>query len=156
MLIGLGQSTSVIGSAIQNQEGFYPGSPSYQNNNPGNLIASSWTASQPGYVGSDSNGFAIFDTLADGTAAMNALIQNYANNGATIQSMMAAWAPAGQGSNNPNLYAQIVAQAAGVPITTPVADVLAGSVGSSGGVGAGVPELLWVALAAALVLAVTL
>lgn len=128
--IHLGQ-ISTIASAIQTQEGYFPGSKSYTNNNPGNLIASSWTKSQPGYVGTDSSGFAVFDSLADGQSAEQALISNYAASGATIQSMMAAWAPAGQGSNNPNLYAENVAAAAGVPITTPVADVLAGTASSA-------------------------
>jgi len=124
MLVALGD-ISTIGNAIQQQEGYYPGSTSYTNNNPGNLIASSWTQAQPGYVGADANGFAVFDNVQDGTAAMDALIENYANQGATIQSMMNAWAPAGQGSNNPNLYAEVVATAAGVPTSALVSDVIA-------------------------------
>lgn len=111
--VGFGQYSS-IASAIQTQEGYYPGSPSYVNNNPGNLIASSWTQSQPGYVGTDKSGFAVFDTYANGLAAENALIGNYAASGATIQSMMAAWAPASQAGNNPDLYASNVAAAAGL------------------------------------------
>lgn len=52
-----------------------------RNNNPGNLEASSWTRSQPGYIGSDGR-FAIFDTMANGIAAQVKLITNsYINKG---------------------------------------------------------------------------
>ena len=138
MLIGLGD-VSTLGAAIQKQEGFYSGSPSFRNNNPGNLIASSWTQQQPGYTGSDASGFAIFDTLDHGTQAMNALIQNYANRGFTIDQMMAAWAPAGQGNNDPTAYAQAVALAAGVDPSTLVSDAIAGS-GSSFSASLGLPN----------------
>ncbi len=46
-----------------------------RNNNPGNLEASPWTRSQPGYVGSDGR-FGIFDTMANGIAAQVRLIGN--------------------------------------------------------------------------------
>lgn len=44
-----------------------------RNNNPGNLEASPWTRSQPGYIGSDGR-FAIFDTMANGIAAQTKLL----------------------------------------------------------------------------------
>jgi hypothetical protein len=128
-------ASNPISAAIQTQEGYYPGSLSYQNNNPGNLVASSWTQSQPGYTGQNcvaaSNGqqmcFAVFDTLQDGENAMDALEQSYANQGDTIQQMMAAWA----GQANAAQYAQLVASAAGVSPSTPVASVLSSSMFSA-------------------------
>jgi len=51
-----------------------------RNNNPGNLEASSWTKSLPGYVGSDGR-FAIFDTMANGIAAQEKLLGSYINRG---------------------------------------------------------------------------
>lgn len=52
-----------------------------RNNNPGNLEASPWTRSQPGYVGSDGR-FAIFDSMANGIAAQVKLITgSYINKG---------------------------------------------------------------------------
>lgn len=122
-----------VAQAIQTQEGYFPGSTSYKNNNPGNLVASSWTQKQPGYVGVDAGGFAVFSTADAGTAAMDALITNYANAGYTVQGMMSKWAPAGQGGNDPVLYASNVATAAGVTPDTPLASVLSGDSGGGGG-----------------------
>lgn len=52
-----------------------------RNNNPGNLEASPWTRSQPGYVGSDGR-FAIFDSMDSGIAAqVKLLIGSYINRG---------------------------------------------------------------------------
>lgn len=53
-----------------------------RNNNPGNLEASSWTKSQPGYVGSDGR-FAIFDSMANGIAAQEKLLRGYIDKGFT-------------------------------------------------------------------------
>jgi hypothetical protein len=127
---GLGQSSGItpIVQAITTQEN---ANPAY--NNPGNLMASSWTQSQPGYVGASPGGIAMFSSPAAGNAALTALIQNYANNGATIQSMMAAYAPASVPGNNPTLYAQNVAAAAGVSVDTPLSQILAGSVSDGSG-----------------------
>lgn len=51
-----------------------------RNNNPGNLEASSWTRSQPGYIGSDGR-FAVFDTMANGIAAQGRLLSSYIRRG---------------------------------------------------------------------------
>ena len=135
-----------VAAAIQTQEGYYPGTVAYKNNNPGNLGPTPWTQSQPGYAGVGAGGFAMFDSPASGTAAMDALIQNYSNRGYTVQQMLNAWAPAcADGStpmggvcangaaqvNNPTLYAQNVAAAAGVTPDTLLSQVLV-SDGSGG------------------------
>ena len=127
---GLGQSSGItpIVQTITTQEN---ANPAY--NNPGNLMASSWTQSQPGYVGASPGGIAMFSTPQAGNAALTALIQNYANNGATIQSMMNAYAPASIPGNNPTLYAQNVAGAVGVSVDTPLSQILSGVSDDSGG-----------------------
>ena len=51
-----------------------------RNNNPGNLEASPWTQSQPGYVGSDGR-FAIFATMQDGINAQVSLLGGYLRKG---------------------------------------------------------------------------
>lgn len=52
--------------AIREFEGWYPGSRSWRNNNPGNLKF----AGQAGAVATDDQGHAIFDSQASGWAAL--------------------------------------------------------------------------------------
>jgi hypothetical protein len=124
--IGLGTVTpvlpqsvvDVIASTIQTQEGYYPGSLAYKNNNPGNLI----------YVGQGgatqgTGGFAAFSSYADGLAALDNQIQIYGNDGYTINQMMAVYAPGSQQGNNPGAYAQTIAAALGVTPDTLLTDV---------------------------------
>src|SRR5580704_680011 len=87
-LSGLGDAAAVIASAIQTQEGYYPGTIAYTNNNPGNLIC----ANQSGSTGCN-KGFAVFPDYQTGDQALLNQIQNYANRGLTIQQMMAIYAP---------------------------------------------------------------
>ena len=47
--------------SINDMEGGNPGDRNVRNNNPGNLEATDWVKSQPGYVGTDGR-FAIFDS----------------------------------------------------------------------------------------------
>jgi hypothetical protein len=101
--------TSTIAGAIQRQEGYYPGSVAYRNNNPGNLIY----AGQPGAT-KGAVGFAVFPSYQDGLDALDNQIQLYAGRGLTIQGMMDVYAPASQAGNNPVLYASNVAAALGV------------------------------------------
>jgi len=99
-------TVEAIAAAIQQQEGYYPGSLAYKNNNPGNLIY----VGQYGAV-SGEGGFAKFPTYQDGLQALYNQIQLYASRGLTIQGMMDIYAPAGHGTNDPNLYALNVATA---------------------------------------------
>ena len=133
---GIGQVTpngaTVIANTIQQVEGYigpsaqYPnGTLAYQNNNPGNLIF----VGQPGAT-QGVGGFAAWPTYQDGDNALISQIQNYASRGLTIDQMMAIYAPAGQGSNNPTAYAQQIADALGVSTDTTVAAAISG--GSSG------------------------
>jgi hypothetical protein len=125
--LGLGASSSSsvipqIGAVIQQIEGWAPGSLSYQNNNPGNLIF----VGQAGAV-LGAGGFAKFPTYDAGLQAMYNQIQIFQNNGLTLNQMMGKWAPAGQGTNNPVAYANSIASTVGIDPDTPLADVSAGS-----------------------------
>lgn len=55
-----------MAEAIKTFEGWFVGSRSYRNNNPGNLKL----AGQPGAIGQDEQGHAIFDTYDSGWAAL--------------------------------------------------------------------------------------
>ena len=63
----------VLIDSITKMEGGNPGDRNTRNNNPGNLEASDWVKSQPGYVGTDGR-FAIFDTPEAGEAALENLL----------------------------------------------------------------------------------
>ena len=99
---------STVASAIQTIEGWFPGSVSQSNNNPGNLKY----AGQPGAIGQDASGFAVFPTVAAGTQALDNQIALDASRGLTIQQFAAKYAPA-QDSNNPASYAAQIAAATG-------------------------------------------
>jgi hypothetical protein len=125
-----------LAQAIQTQEGYYPGTIAYTDNNPGNLRY----AGQPGAT-SGPGGFAVFDSYADGQQALYNQLNLYATGtcGAcggqplTIEQMTAIYAPAGDGSNNPTAYANNLANALGVTPDTQLSDVFGstGVVGSS-------------------------
>lgn len=119
-----------VAQAIQTEEGYAPGTVSYQNNNPGNLVYAGQPGATPG-----AGGFADFATYQDGLDALYNQLNLYANgtcgacNGQplTIEQMTAIYAPAGQGNNNPTAYAQNIASATGVSTDTPLSDVFSGT-----------------------------
>ena len=136
-LLGLGSAYTVtpgmqaVASAIQTQEGYAPGTLAYQNNNPGNLIYAGQPGATPG-----AGGFAAFPTYQDGLNALYNQINLYATGACgvcggqpmTVAQMTAVYAPAGQGSNNPTVYANNIASATGTTPDTPLSDILAGTV----------------------------
>jgi len=86
----------------------------YRNNNPLNITDAPFTREQPGYQGSDGR-FGRFDTMDNGIAAADRLLQSYAGRGLnTPQAIINRWAPAGDGNNNPAAYATTVARALNV------------------------------------------
>lgn len=111
-------TVNTIAQAIQQQEGYYPGSLAYTNNNPGNLIYVGQTSATQG-----TGGFAKFPDYSTGYQALLNQIQLYASRGMTIQDMMNVYAPAGQGSNNPTAYAATVAAAVGASPDTLLTDL---------------------------------
>lgn len=163
--LGLGSTVDpsalqTIAATIQRVEGYYPGTPAYLNNNPGNLA----------YVGQAGavlgvGGFARFPSYQDGLNALYGQIQLYADRGMSISDMMRTYAPASVPGNNPDAYAAQVAGALGVSPDVALSDL--GMVSSSDYLGtpaelvpagfdfSSVPPALWAAVAvgvAALVL----
>lgn len=125
--VGLGASSAspavaTIASTIQSVEGYYPGSLAYTNNNPGNLIYVGQAGATQG-----AGGFAAFPSYDAGYQALVNQINIYANQGLTINQMMAKYAPAGDGNNNPTAYANTIATALGVSTDTTLTDALAGN-----------------------------
>ena len=140
MRIGLGAnvtptpSMQMLAQLIQQEEGYAPGTTSYADNNPGNLVY----AGQPGAT-QGPGGFAVFDSYQDGLQALYNQLNLYATgacqacNGQpqTIASMTAIYAPAGQGNNNPAAYASFLASGMGVDSDTSLSDIFDGSVDAS-------------------------
>lgn len=122
---------------------------SVRNNNPGNLAASAWTKSQPGYAGSDGR-FAIFESPEAGRAAQLGLLDSYAGKGVdTISSIVGRWSPATDG-NPTGSYVDYIVRRTGIPANAKlgpdqrqaVADAMAefeGGSGSSSRLGRGSP-----------------
>ncbi len=81
---------------IQKQEGWYPGSRSYRNNNPGNLEYGDF-AKRHGAIGSDGR-FAIFPDYETGRAATAALAKSSGYKGMSIAEMGARWSPGQKGA----------------------------------------------------------
>lgn len=111
-----GESASPAGSRRR------VGTRATRNNNPGNVKASSWTKQQPGYVGQDSGGFAIFDSVENGAKAQQALLRNYGRQGRnTIATIVPKWAPASD-NNNVQAYVSAVSRATGIDPNKPLTD----------------------------------
>lgn len=93
---------TLLAEAIKQHEGWFPGSRSYRNNNPGNLMY----AGQAGAIGADDAGFAIFDSYQDGWNALLNQLQLYAERGLTIGQMLEIYAP--PSDNDTQAYIQSV------------------------------------------------
>jgi hypothetical protein len=136
---GLGQTSGIatIAATIQQIEGWSPGTIAYTNNNPGNLIYVGQTGATqgPAMTGTPYY-FASFSSYDAGEAALQNQIQNYANQGLTINQMMAKYAPATDANgnptgNNPTAYANSIANSLGVSPDTTVAAAISGGATSS-------------------------
>jgi len=113
---------STVAAAIQQIEGWAPGTRSYRNNNPGNLMY----AGQPGATGQDPQGFAIFPDYQTGLTALDNQITLDASRGQTISQFTSIYAPASDG-NNPTSYAAQIASAAGLSPSDSLSAAIAGS-----------------------------
>jgi len=112
-------TAQILASAIQQIEGYYPGTLAYRNNNPGNLIFVGQAGAARG-----EDGFARFESYEAGLDALYRQLDLYAGRGFTIQQMMDKYAPAGHGGNNPAAYAQSIASTAGVTPDTRLVDIV--------------------------------
>lgn len=112
---------SSIGKAIQQHEGWYAGSRSLRNNNPGNLKY----IGQAGAVGKDPQGFAVFPDYAAGWRALLAdIAYKYdVRKLTTVRAIIARYAPPNE--NDTRRYADVVARAVGVGVDTDLATVIA-------------------------------
>lgn len=97
--------------AIQKHEGWYKGSRSYRNNNPGNLKY----IGQQLAIGKDSQGFCIFKSESDGMLALKNMLTSCAKGYSkvykpdmSLKQFFAIYAPS-YDNNDPDLYAKIVA-----------------------------------------------
>lgn len=112
--------------ATQRHEGYYPGSTSYRNNNPGNLRY----VGQANTTGRDIRNFAIFSTYADGYQALKMMLVNACtgksqvyNPTDTLYQFYAKYAPDSDG-NNSRQYADTVALAIGVSPTVSISSLI--------------------------------
>lgn len=121
-------AVSAIASAIQTQEGYYPGSVAYNNNNPGNLVY----AGQAGAV-AGTGGFAKFATYQDGYNALQSQIVLDANRGhdvsgnptTTLSQLITSWAPPSE--NNTGAYISNVSAATGFDPNAPLSSLGSGT-----------------------------
>ena len=104
---------STLAQAIQQQEGYYPGSLAWQNNNPGNLVYAGQYGASPG-----AGGFASFPTYAAGFNALENQINLDAVRGSdlngnpttTLNELIASWAPASAGNDTSSYVTNVASQ----------------------------------------------
>lgn len=112
--------------AIENFEGYYMGSRSFRNHNPGNL---KW-ANQRLAVGKDKQGFAQFKSYEDGFITLCTMIENACTGKSkiykpemTISQFFSIFAPASD-NNKPDNYAKFVADRVGLLVTDPISKLI--------------------------------
>lgn len=96
------QELSLIQEAMQNREGYFPGSIAYKTNNPGNIkfgdFARSLGAVDSGIKGQDGGTFAKFPSYEAGKAAQMALLKSGGYSNLTLDSAMKRWSNNGYGA----------------------------------------------------------
>lgn len=113
--------------AIQKHEGYFPGSASYRNNNPGNFRCSSLVMGEFGATKCVNN-LAVFPTYEKGFAALKQFLiyactdqlRSYKKE-MTLIEFYSVYAPSSDG-NNPKNYASAIAKDMGVSIDTKIKD----------------------------------
>ena len=114
--------------AIQQHEGWYPGSRSYRNNNPGNIKY----IGQKRAIGSDGT-FCVFASYEDGRAELIDLLTRASSGKSSLYSpemnlieFYNRYAPSSD-NNNPNAYAKAVASFMGISIYSKIKNILNGT-----------------------------
>lgn len=98
------------------------GTASWNNQNPGNIVSARGEAESYGaYPGKHNDIFAVFPSEETGFEAVRRYLARRGDK--TILEMMQTYAPAGHGANDPQTYAQRVADSLGVGTGTAVADL---------------------------------
>lgn len=115
-----------MAAAIEKVEGWFPGSRSQRNNNPGNLR---WNGGEQwqGQIGVDSGNFIIFDSYNNGKRALMKLITNAATGQLApsydprsgLYSFFQRYAPSSD-NNDPKSYAEQVAAYMQIDVNTPI------------------------------------
>lgn len=119
-------AVNALASAIQTQEGYYPGSLAYTNNNPGNLIY----VGQPGAT-QGAGGFAKFSSYDLGLSALKGQITLDATRGTdaagnavtNVSELISSWAPASDPRNNTPAYIASVAIQTGYDPAAPLSSL---------------------------------
>jgi len=112
MYLGLGTlQYPSIDAAIQKFEGFTPGSLSYRNNNPGNMVYSSWMAPY-GCTPGGAGGFAQCPTLDAGQQILDARVGQLVNQGDSVSDLISTWAGPQYAGNTQASYQSYVASVA--------------------------------------------
>jgi hypothetical protein len=118
--MGISRQSTIesLAKAIQKFEGWYPGSHSYRNNNPGNL------RSGARMTGKDSSNYAVYATFANGWADLLDLLNKRAVQHPewTLLDLFNSYAPASD-NNDPNTYAKYVAQQTGLSVDTTLGEM---------------------------------
>jgi hypothetical protein len=113
--------------AIKKHEGYYPGSRSYRNNNPGNFRCTPYIMS----LGATKciGNFAVFPTYEAGWSALLQFLKDAQTNKLrayrgtmSLVRFFEVYAPASD-NNAPREYAQAVADRVGVSLWTPIQDI---------------------------------
>jgi hypothetical protein len=110
--LGIAGALDTIAQTIQSVEGYYPNTLAYRNNNPGNLVYTSYYAQNYGAVQGDS-GFAKFPDYDTGYAALQHQIQVDAGRGDSFYDLTYSWLGQGQGGDWRS-YAETLAGSLGV------------------------------------------
>jgi hypothetical protein len=112
--------------AIQKHEGWFEGSRSWRNRNPGNLRY----VGQAKAIGADKSNFAIFATYEDGFNTLKGMIKNAVNGLSkvytpedTFTDFFSKYAPSFD-HNDPQNYAQVVAKSLGVGADYKIKDLV--------------------------------
>lgn len=119
---GLETIVEAIALAIREFEGWYEGSRSWRNHNPGNLKF----AGQPGAIGADESGHAIFNSDSNGWAALRQQIRAAFNGVSHVYSQADTFYSffAKYAAGNAREYAEFVAAKLGVSPDTRLGDLL--------------------------------
>lgn len=119
-----------LADAIKRVEGYYPpggdfptGSIAFRNNNPGNIIYTSYYANKFGAVAGNPPKYSRFPTYAVGYQALKHQIELYIGRGLTLQEMISKWAPADDG-NDPQSYTATLSASLGISPDVPLVQVI--------------------------------